>query len=83
MQWMVELQKVREMQKPSLFHSLLLPYPNQLVLNHEEELVVYFNYVSKDLQELLKNTKELQAEDLLGLLEVMLPRVYYNIILPI
>lgn len=79
--WMTEMEKIKDNSRPNLIGSVLLPHPNQLVLHQYEELIIYFNYVAADLQQIMKTAKELDAFDLLQLLEVLLPRVYYNVII--
>lgn len=59
---------------------MLLPHPNQLHLQQFEELIVYLNYIALDVIKILK-VGDIEADDLLQLLEVILPRIYYNIIL--
>ena len=79
--WMAEAEKIKNNPKPNLIASVLLPHPNQLVLHQYEELIIYFNYVGLELMKIMKAAKELEASDLLQLLEVLLPRVYYNVII--
>lgn len=79
--WMGEVEKIKGNPRPNLIASTLLPHPNQLVLHQYEELIIYFNYVGPELIKIMKSAKELDAFDLLQLLEVLLPRVYYNVII--
>jgi hypothetical protein len=78
--WMAQQEKGQRNPKSSLVYSMFLPHPNQLVLQQFEELIVYLNYIALDVIKILKNG-ETDADDLLQLLEIILPRVYYNIIL--
>ena len=78
--WMAEQEKGQKNPKSGILHTIFLPHPSQLAFQQFEELIVYLNYIALDIIKILKNG-EADADDLLQLLEIILPRVYYNIIL--
>ena len=78
--WMAEQEKGQKNPKSSLLHRIFLPHPSQLAFQQFEELIVYLNYIALDIIKIIKNG-EADADDLLQLLEIILPRVYYNIII--
>lgn len=81
-QWMENIEKMKINPNPKFFTNVLLPNPQKMMLQHYEELIIYLNYISIDIQKILKSAIQIMPEDLLQLLGVILPKIYYNIILP-
>lgn len=77
--WMDKLDKLKKNSQLQLLPSILQFQPGKLPLNHYAELIVYFSYVSRDVQALLKSSVEFETDDLIELLRVLLPQIHYNI----
>jgi arginine decarboxylase-like protein len=77
--WMDKLDKFKKDPQPQLLPAVLQWQIGKLPLNHYAEAIVYFSYVSRDVQNLLKSTAEFSPDDLIDLLNHLLPQVHYNI----
>jgi hypothetical protein len=77
--WMDRLDKLKKNSQIYLLPSVLQFQPGKLPLNHYTELIVYFSYISRDVQTLLKSSVEFEADDLIELLRLLLPQIHYNI----
>lgn len=77
--WMDKLDKLKKDPQPQLLPAVLQWQVGKLPLNHYAEGIVYFSYISRDIQNLLKSTAEFSADDLINLLGYLLPQIYYNI----
>lgn len=56
--WMDKLDKLKKNIQPHLLPAVLQWQPGKLPLNHYAELIVYFSYISRDVQNLLKSSVE-------------------------
>lgn len=81
--WVEELKKINKSQSLKLVDAILLPHPQQLTFEYYEEFIVYLNYLAVDIQNLFKaKSSKWEPEDLMLFLQLALPRIHFNIILP-